>query len=174
MHSQERVNPKLELRSLYFSGIFILLLLFSCANDIKKNNNDLTEVVEGTYILPKTITDSLINRSINFNDTLAYSYVSSYFIKNDIGEQFFLTAFQMANKYSYSEAYYNIYEILVDRGSVTESIKKLDDKNKYFALFCLLKSRELGYKWCKIDIEEIFLDKTVPSSNYYIRKFNAK
>jgi hypothetical protein len=161
-----------KMKNHFMIFIVICLFVYSCGRDKIKHKNDIIEVIEGTYVLPKFKIDSLINRSIEFNDTVAYSYVSSYYIKNNIGEQFFLTAFKMANKYNYSEAYYNIYEILVDKSSVLESINKLDNNNKYFALFCLLKSSELGYKWCKFDIEEIFSDNKVPSSSYYIKKYN--
>jgi hypothetical protein len=167
----EQPNPK-KTKGNHFKIVLSLFILIGCDNASKQEHKHIeAEVVCPTYVLPVSTIDSLIYASIEFNDTISYSKISTYFISNEIGGQFFRTAFQMANKNKYSEAYYNMYEILVDRNSKTESLQKLDDKTRYFAMYCLLKSKEFGYHWCEFDIKEIFLNEKPPSSDFYLRKY---
>jgi len=171
MHIPGHINLKRDLKSLYLSLIIIQFLNMGCDNNFKNFNDDKSPNISLTYILPQKTIDSLIYLSVAMNDTFAYSKLSNYFFSNDIEDRFFPTAFQMANKNNYGNAYYDQYSILTCRYSDILDYSQLDEKTRFYALYTLLKSRELGYSWAQNDIDEIYKNQKIPSSSLLFQEY---
>lgn len=154
--------------------LFILLIICSCTKKDMKNDKNITE---GITVIEKDTLNKMISGALKNNDTLLYNKVSSYFLFNNMGEEFLLTALMMANKYNNAEACFHVYEIIAHSTPKVpiEALKLMDLKTKNLALYYLLKSNEMGFESAKYHVVEIFgKDKTPPKSTYYLQEFSKE
>ncbi len=130
-----------------------------------------------TSINNKLLMKELIDSAILQGDSKAYNKVASYYLLEDMGKDFFYYAFTMANKYKNEEAAYHVYKILVYEISDEPKIalNLMDTKTKYFALYYLLKSYEMGYESAKYQVDEVFgKNNTIPKSSEYLKKLSVE
>lgn len=152
--------------------LIILLLISSCnIKDIKNDKN----ITEGISVIEKDSLNEMISLVLKNNDTLLYNKVSSYFLLNNLGEEFLLTALMIANKYNNAEACFHVYDIIAHSSpkEPKETLEIMDLKTKSLALYYLLKSNEMGYESAKYQVSEIFgKDIAPPKSLYYLKEFS--
>jgi len=145
--------------------IIILLCFVSC----KKNYNQEVEIIEPSEIISKDKINQLLQNAINLGDTLAYDSISSYSVMQHTNIDFYYYSQLMANKYSYSKAYYDLYKTLSEQGTKINNIDiySSDKHTKQLANYYLLKSWELGFKRASVDIKQIFGDSIPHSKTYF-------
>lgn len=164
--------------------IFILLLITSFSSCNRHDNNKeqfqdtLLSVKPSAPITNRKLMRELIDNAILQGNAKAYNRVASYYLIEDQGQDFFYYAFIMANKNKSAEATYHVYNIIVSArpevGVGKDALKAMDNKTKYFAMYYLLKSYEMGYQNAKFEIDEIFGENNpIPKSSLYLEKFSA-
>jgi hypothetical protein len=168
IHTRKEDNKKMN------KLFLVILVICSCTNkDIKSGKN----ITEGITVIQKDSLYKLISSALNNNDTIAYNAVASYYILNNMSEEFLFTAIKMANKYNNAEACYHVYDIIAyssSKGS-KEALENLDFKTKNLALYYLTKSHEIGFESSKYEIIEIFGDEKPPyKSSYFLKEFSKE
>lgn len=147
--------------------IFFVLLI---ANSLLFACNE--KRVEVGYEITEREKKSLKEKSLQ-GDITAYSKLQEYYtLNNEINEQYLLSLI-VANKYNNKEAYFSLYwSLLNSEGgdfSIEELLFKLDNRTKYYCLYYLLKSYELGYYESIYHCTEIFhSEKNFPKSETYL------
>jgi len=134
-------------------------------------------ITEGIVIKSKDTLNTMISKAINQNDTIAYNQVASYYLINNLGEEFLFSAFIMANKNNSAEASYHVYDIIAysTPKEPKEALNLMDKKTKNLALYYLLKSYEMGFESAKYQVSEVFGDKNAPpKSSYYLEEFSKE
>lgn len=165
---------KLEKKNILSKLFFIFITLYSC-KDI--DNNNRYNSIEVQPILSRDTLNILIDNALNKNDTMAYNFAASYCILNNMGEEFFFTAFAMANKHNNAEACYHVYDILAysTPKEPKEALRLMDSKTRNLALFYLMKSYEMGFESAQNQVYEIFeKGKPLPKSAYFLQEFSRE
>lgn len=154
---------------------YFTIILFICCND---NNNDKVLMVNSTSTNYNKLDSVSIwaRNAIEKGDTLSYLKVSSYYIfeRPDVFDysDLFISSYLMANEHNYSEAYFDLFYIL-SQSHFKFNLEKTGKNTKNFALFCLLKSYELGSSnskhWIKINFKN-----NIPSSKDYVNLLGHK
>ncbi len=151
----------------------LLVIISSCnfsnqeSRNKKKSGKEIV-VLSGEEKSSKGILD----RALEKGDTLAFEKVfyEQYLLPMKEDELLYY-ALRMANKYKSAKGHYLVY-LAFNSYKSGENLDKLDDKTKALALYYLLKSYELGYKFSKQTIKEHFgQDSEIPKSSYFISKF---
>jgi hypothetical protein len=162
------------------NSIIIILLLAVWATGCQRHkeecktgsvviNSHLSSVVKDR----RTI-DSLKNKALIEGDARAYNEVATYYLVNDVGQDFLYYAIKVANRYNNKEANFHVYSILVKSASAAKpsTLDEIDPYTKNMALYYLLKSYEMGYEKARFEVREIFGERqVVPSSSYYLNLF---
>jgi len=143
---------------------FILLISFtfilSCN---KKNKTAIIKNREATNTSVATLNDSIIklaNKAIVKGDTLAYNSACKFFSINFYEKEFLYYSITMADKYEYSQAYFDTYMILLNVNA-ENNITGCKLCNYY-----LLKSYEKNNHYAKDEVKELFTNKglKIPTS----------
>ncbi len=161
-----------------------MLLILSSCSEIKKNSNETKNISDfylrkidslETIILYNEVNleryykiDSLKNRALKFGDTSAYYKLSGFYLFNiDKPENLFMISYQMATKYHYSKAYFDIFFILYSN----KGRKVLDTCSYNMAMFYLLLAYENEYYESMHFVKEIFGNNNIPNSSSYKKTF---
>lgn len=174
MLTQEQVHLKKEIRKNMNKLLIILFVICSCNSNQMTNDKNITE---GISVIEKDKLNEMISVALKNNDTLLYNKVSSYFLLNNMGEEFLLTALMMANKYNNAEACFHVFDIIAysTPKEPKQALEVMDLKTKNLALYYLLKSNEMGFKSAKYQVAEIFgKGKVPPKSLYYLQEFSKE
>jgi hypothetical protein len=134
-------------------------------------------ITEGISVIEKDTLIEWISLALNNNDTVLYNNVSSYYLFNNMGEDFLLTALIMANKYNNAEACFHVYDIIAysTLKEPKEALDLMDLKTKNLALYYLLKSNEMGFESAKYEVAEIFGENIEPpKSIHYLQEFSKE
>lgn len=168
----------------FSKSILVLLIVLSSCTEIKKNSDESKNISDfylrkidslETFILCNETNleryysiDSLKNRALKFGDTSAYYKLSGYYLFN-IGkpENLFMVSYQMATKYHYNQAYFDLFNVLY----LNKGRKVLDTCSNNMAKFYLLLAYENGCDQSKHFVNEIFGNKNVPHSDSYKKTF---
>ncbi|MDO8999654.1 MAG: hypothetical protein Q7W45_07815 [Bacteroidota bacterium] len=145
--------------------ILVLFLIISCDKTHKDESNNAL-IIKPTM---DTSNYNLIKNIVNKGDKEAYKSLFIDYSLEEKSEDLFFVSFLMANRYSYSDAYYDLYATLVHSNLGTD-FDKLDEKTKCFALYFLLKAKEKGDEKALNEAHEIFKDKKIPSAKSYLLK----
>lgn len=113
--------------------------------------------------------NSLLKSAINDGNVDSYNdIVNMMFLYNDLAEAYYYSQI-MAFKYNCAEAYYNLYRVLSNKGTINDINTYSDDEyTNNMAKYYLLKSYELGYKDSKSILKTFFKENKIPSSFEYI------
>ena len=146
----------------------LLFSLYSCKNDVKKETvpENKSIIINESYW-----NDSIskqIYRASSSGDTLAYKELYYDCWRKGRTDEILLISMIMANKYKYNYAYFNVY-ISLSRQHKNDT-EGVNNTNNYLALYYLLKAKEKGYSEAIYGAEEIFKNKKIPSSKYYLLK----
>jgi hypothetical protein len=148
----------------YFILLFLNIVL-SCSNSPIQSNKK----TNATKMLPafnsrelQILTDS----AIFMGNQKAYNKAAMIYLLNDLDVEFLYYAMIMANKYNYPEAYFHVYIILNNRRN-DQKLRNLDDRTKKIALYYLLKSYEMNYGEAKYEVDDIYINKTIPKSTEF-------
>ncbi len=143
-------------------GIVALTLFIACKS----------KHVETGYEITESKKRALMEKAL-LGNTDAYSELQTfYMLNNEVAEPYLLNLL-VANKYNNKEAYFSLYWCLIYSNggdySREERLERLDDCTKYYCLYYLLKSHELGYYESNSHCEEIFnSDYDYPKSDVYM------
>ncbi len=149
----------------------VVVVCFSCQQEPKQENRkNVLDIAPSNPLDNHKYMDSLIARAIWHGDTRAYAFAQSHYLLAERNEEFLWTALTFANKYNNSQACFCVYNILNGR-RIGEDISNMDPKTKSMAMYYLLKSYELGDNNAKYIVEEIFVDKPIPKSSYYMEEY---
>jgi hypothetical protein len=161
----------------------LLVFIYSCTEINKKpsesiNNsgayNRIIDSIE-TFNLYKSdfsknikkIND-LKTKALKLGDTSAYYQLSGYYLFNlDDPDGLFMISYEMATKYHYSKAYFDLFYIL----HINNKKKILDDCTNNMAMFYLLLAYEKNNENSQYFVGEIFKGKNIPSSESYKKAF---
>lgn len=150
-----------------------VVFLFSCS---KKENNK-NNIKEPSMSISDKKIDSLLSRSINQGDTIAYNEVSSHYFLEGKETDFFYYAMIMANKFNNKDAHYDAYICLLgeEEGSYLNGISmhNSDETTKNLGMYYLIRSYELGNNKAKSELMQIFSDGKIPNSNFYLKKLQS-
>lgn len=140
----------------------------SCNNENVKNEkcNDSILIVNNNS---DTLNHFLIKKALNLGDDQAYSDVYSNYWKMGKQDDLFLAGLVFGNKYKSGDAYYNLY-CSFTHSNLIDDFNKLDSSSKYLAYYFLLKAKEIGDEQAKWACEEIYKNKKIPKSSYYLYK----
>jgi hypothetical protein len=163
--------------------LILLLLIYSC-KEIKKDDHldssksildsRIIDSLETFYAYNKEISENkkkmyhLKTKALNYGDTSAYYQLSGYyFFHIDKPEELYVTSYEMATKYHYGAAYFDLFYILyLNKGN-----RVLDSCTKQMAIFYLLLAYEKNDEQSKTFVKELFGDKDVPNSSSYRNLF---
>ncbi len=153
---------------------FPLLLFFGCKTKNKEKITTHKRVIEDPPLLSMNLEDQdvynrVYERALLFGDSKAYHRLFGFeYGKNYRFDKVLYFSFIYANRYHYGDAYYHMWAGLTGE----KGIDSLDDGIKYFALYCLAKSQELGCTRSAYSIDE-YIDECkcdLMSSRYYLSK----
>ncbi len=139
--------------------IFIIVIFYTgCQNDKNKEINERMNDVVATPKINENETRILCDKILKDGDTISYNNLSYIFFLNNRSEELLYYSFFMANKYNYSDAYYDVYSIFTD----IEKPEALDLYSKKIATYYLLLAYEHGH----IEANEILVSKYGKKENY--------
>lgn len=166
-------------------NILALFILFTSCSEINKNQFESEKSDSEVYLrkidslesevlflsnnskINKAI-DSLKTKALKFGDTSAYYQLSGYYLFNlDNPDGLFMTSYEMATKYHYSKAYFDLFYILY----INNTKKKLDSCTNNMAMFYLLLAHEKNNENSRYFVDEIFKGKNIPNSRSYQMRF---
>lgn len=147
--------------------LFLILLNQACGDSRQKKPCKITTNEPGIALGEAyKLTDS----ALTFGDDRAYSIAASEYFLEEAEQFFFFSAFIMANRHKTPEAYFHLYEVIIFSydAEPQEAIDRMEPITKYFAIFNLLRSFELGHGESGAHVKELFnsLD-TLPKSKEY-------
>jgi len=116
-----------------------------------KNDASLETAIELSFYGPDyRFYKKMASNAIETGDKIGYRKASSFFMLSPTRNDFLYFAQEMAERYSYSNAYYDIFLInYLDK-------KTFNRRINYHALFCLARAYELGYE---LNLSELSLIK---------------
>lgn len=159
------------MKTLLFLSVFLAFI--SCTRrENSLNDESKIQIEERTPIKNKKYINLLINSAVVQGSASAYNLVASYYILEDVSEDFLYTAICVANKYNNAEACYHVFTIL-NSSRTGNDINNLDEKTRSLALFYLLKSYEMGFESAKYKVNEIF-GANIPNSSFYLEQYSKK
>lgn len=127
-------------------------------NNIHTQNNQYTS----TYNDEKYM-KNLLDKAILKGDTVSYKEAYKNYIISNHHKEFLYYSIKMAEKYNYSDAYYNTYHLI----NLLDNINGYYSENNKTSLYYLLKAYELHNNNAQTKVKELFIDKNikVPSAS---------
>lgn len=137
--------------------IILSLFFFSCKDKIEKKaipeNESSTLSLYLQYFNDKNKVDSLMDKIVNKGDTLAYKDLSMIYALSGHRSDYLRVSLIMANKYQYTQAYYDVYNDLYRTNSyisgnkeeTIEDLNMLDKDTRNLAFKYLEKAASKGH-----------------------------
>lgn len=137
-------------------GFIVLLILLAC--DSNKNQNS-----ERSMNDPGIPLRELKHQALEKGDTNAYETLSIAYLDFPDGE-FLPIAFKMANKFDYSQAYFDTYTALLDLNGIyspDEPLDKIDPKTKDLAIEYLIIAAVKGHEQSIETLKDYYLKDSI-------------
>ena len=164
----------MKIKNKILAAFLLVLNLLSCSLKSNSEKNDGICYLDSTTSTPINNThfiDSLKLIILKNGDPVIYNQVHSYYSLETRDDEFLYYSMIMAHKYNHASAYYDVFFALAG-SEENDSLKKIDIRTKYLALFYLLKFNELGVKSAHYYVESIFGETNIPKSNYYLQELS--
>ncbi|MEN4761406.1 hypothetical protein ABEG63_13795 [Chryseobacterium sp. C39-AII1] len=147
--------------------LFVLLSLFHCNKTTSKENvqlknvlndnqpNDYIPYVDKDFDFNDKKLKENIHKAIYEGDTIAYNKACKQYSNNGRYKEFLYYAILMAEKNNFSDAYWDISNIL----SIEEDSPLFDKYKSKYGNYSILKAYELGQRGAKESVKYIYLEK---------------
>lgn len=118
--------------------------------EIKKDDDVSTGSIYSDEYNNKEKTDKLLNKIVHEGDTTAHNNLAEIYFLSGHRLSFLYVSILMANKYKYSQAYYDVYNCLYNLNSKNDNNEEwifnenTDTETIKYALDCLKKAEKGG------------------------------
>jgi hypothetical protein len=149
----------------YLILILCFTLLVNCnAPKEKTNNNIIERSMNQTHKSETELKEAILYKG----DTIAYYELNIAYLDHSFQEEFLIYAIIMANKYDYTQAYYDVfYNIRLP----FKDINDIDKSSAKIAIEYLLKAAEKGHVQAKEMVVRYSITKNQDSKEVLLKIF---
>lgn len=157
-------------------NLFVALVVFliSCnskstikdqQSEVKNLQNiDTTEVLIESEPFNQHLVNKLLNKAMSEGDSISYDDVYAYHISRNIQDKFLYYSLEMANRYHYPKANFDVYFILSSPYD-GRALDELDVETRNMAIHYLLRAYEMGYESALDEVRIVYKNKVIPKSS---------
>jgi hypothetical protein len=134
-----------------YIALALIMTLYSCNTNQPATNDEVAMSDVSILNLNESKSDVELH-----GDTLAYNTLALYYFSEGKYNEMLYYSMIMANKFGYDNAYYDVYQILID--IYGDSISQIDTLTAYMALSYLTTAAKKGFSVAQEEVHRYNVD----------------